>query len=244
MKLYVGWQDELSRRWYTIGVLSSDAGDYVFSYTKGALSAQEAGRFSPLPRMTDLNKVYRSSELFPIFSNRILPKSRPEYRDYLDWMGLEEESTDSLGILARSGGGRVTDNLQVYPVPEKSPDGKYKSYFFAHGLRYMAEVVLQLIPNLEVGQRLFPMLDCNNLAHSLAVALRADDPAFLVGYCPRHMAEGIGALAKQPSSTLQITVNKVNKNAPYQMMLRCKAEAEWPEGFEPCTADEYKLLAQ
>jgi hypothetical protein len=192
--------------------------------------------------MNDFYKRYQSKELFPIFSNRILPKSRPEYKDYLEWMGLQDQNTDPLTVLARSGGGKVTDNLQVYPMPEKTEDGKYKSYFFVNGLRYLSDIVLELIPSLEVGQMLFPMLDCNNFVDPLAVALRADDPAFLVGYCPRYIAQEIGCLAQEANNSLLITVNKINKTAPYQMMLSCKAEALWPDGFKACSRDECEIL--
>lgn len=242
MKLYVGWQNEDTRRWYTVGVLSFEEGEYLFSYTKGALSARETGRFRLFPRMSELNRVYQSPELFPIFSNRVLPQSRPDYKSYLQWMGLEEDDGDPLAILARSGGGKVTDNIQLYPVPEKTVEGKYRSYFFVNGVRYLHPLILELIPTLTEGQRLFPMLDCNNSSHALAVALRADDPAFLVGYCPRHAADEIGTLAKKENSSLLITVSRVNKGAPYQMMLRCKAESDWPENFETCARDECQPL--
>lgn len=243
MKLYVGWQDQTTRRWYTVGVLSSNKDVYVFAYTKGALFAKETGRFLPLPRMRDFKKTYESNELFPIFSNRILPKSRPEYHDYLEWMGLENSDVDPLMLLARSGGEKLTDNLQVYPMPEKTEDGKYKSYFFVHGIRYIAPEVLGLIGSLKVGQRLFPMSDCNNPADALAIALRADNPSFMVGYSPRYIAKELGILAHHPSSLLSITVNRINKNAPYQMMLSCKAEAVWPDDFETCAGEECNLLA-
>ncbi|MDY0030283.1 MAG: HIRAN domain-containing protein [Pseudobdellovibrionaceae bacterium] len=238
MKLYVGWQDTETRRWYTVGVLSEDKGSYVFAYTKGAILAKSAGRFVHLPRMTDFYKLYKSEELFPIFSNRVLPKSRPEYKNYLEWMGMEEQDVNPLTFLARSGGEKATDNLLVYPMPEKTADGKYKAYFFVHGLRYVPESTLELISSLQIGQRLFPMADLNNSADSLAIALRADDPAFLIGYCPRYIAKEIGELAKRPNCSLEITVNKVNKEAPFQMMLSCKAEAIWPEGFDVCDKEE------
>ncbi len=243
MRLYVGWQDEETRRWYTVGALSSNNEFYYFSYTKGAQLALQNSKFIPFSRMNDLDKQYKSEELFPIFSNRILPKSRPDYSEYLEWMGLEDQEIDPLAILTRSGGEKATDNLQIYPMPEKTEDGKYKAYFFVNGMRYLPTPVVDLIEKLEIGSQLFPMLDCNNSKDTLAVALRADDPTVLVGYCPRYIAEEIGELAQNLNHSLKITVNRINKSAPSQMKLRCKVEAIWPEDFQACNREEFKLLS-
>jgi hypothetical protein len=39
--------------------------------------------------MHDLRKHYVSEILFPLFSNRLLDSSRPEYPDYVQWLGVE-----------------------------------------------------------------------------------------------------------------------------------------------------------
>jgi len=243
MRLYVGWQDAESRRWYTVGLLSTDNDVYTFSYTKGALAAEKCGNFKPFTRMNDLTKVYRSSELFPLFSNRILPRSRPEYSDYLKWLGFKDnDSTDPLSILARSGGETATDNIQVFPMAEKTDDGKYEAYFFVQGIRYLHEDIQEMVMSLEEGSAVFPMLDYCNPKDKLAVALRANDPALLIGYCPRHLAKELGLLVKNSDSKLQMFVKRVNKTAPYQMRLSCKIEALWPDNFQPCDQEECEPL--
>lgn len=61
--------------WSPIGRLEFDRGTYRFAYTKGARTA--AG-FTPFSGMEDLEQIYESNDLFPVFANRLLPKSRPE----------------------------------------------------------------------------------------------------------------------------------------------------------------------
>lgn len=46
--------------------------------------------------MQDFSKTYTSNTLFPLFKNRLLDKSRPEYAEYLTWLGLSSESTTDM----------------------------------------------------------------------------------------------------------------------------------------------------
>ena len=78
--LFIAWQDSKTRSWSPVGRLTRESGLYHFVYTRGA---EKVSNFRPFGRMQDLHKVYQSKELFPIFANRILAKSRPEYQDYL-----------------------------------------------------------------------------------------------------------------------------------------------------------------
>ena len=114
-------------------------GSPVLSVSENAtvLLSRRYERFQPFGRMTDLNAVYVGRELFPLFANRLLPKSRPEYRDFLSWLGVDEGSADELELLWRSGGERATDTLQVVHCPEPSPDGQYRAELCSHGIRHL-----------------------------------------------------------------------------------------------------------
>src|SRR6266852_6687237 len=103
--LYVAWQDPEDRRWFPVAQLTREAGVYRFAYTKGATRSQ---RFIPFGRMTDLNVVYESAELFPLFANRLLSKERAEYKNFLHWLDVRETEDDPLALLARTGGTRET----------------------------------------------------------------------------------------------------------------------------------------
>ena len=125
--LFVAWQDPDTRRWIPVGRLTFEDGAYKFVYTRGAA---ESKRFTPFGRMVDLDAVYVSNELFPLFANRLLSKSRSEYRDYLRWFGLDDSRASELEVLGRSGGQRATDTLEIIPCPEPTPDHRYIVYFF------------------------------------------------------------------------------------------------------------------
>src|ERR1051326_7716674 len=72
--------------WSPIGRLDFDRGTYRFVYTQGARTAPG---FTPFSGMENLEEVYESHELFPVFANRLLSESRPEYEAYLQWSGFD-----------------------------------------------------------------------------------------------------------------------------------------------------------
>jgi hypothetical protein len=185
--------------------------------------------------MNRLDTKYISDVLFPLFANRLLTKSRPEYDKYLSWMGFQQGRIDPLELLARSGGERATDSLQVYPCPEKTPEGKYETYFFCHGMRHLRGNVPQEILKLAPGEMLLPMLDVFNPYDSQAVALRTSDPAMMIGFCPRYLARDLRDLILHSKDTFCLLVERVNVDAPIQFRLLCKVTADWPEGFKPCS---------
>jgi hypothetical protein len=119
--LFLAWQDTHSRSWFTIGKLTYDGKKYRFVYTQGAKEAQNICDFQPLYSFPDLEQVYTSIHLFPVFSNRLMSPSRPDYAKFLKWLNIPEQEDDHLAILARSGGERETDNLAVFPYPEPMP---------------------------------------------------------------------------------------------------------------------------
>lgn len=240
-ELFLAWQDPDSRGWLPVGKLSTDGDAYEFVYTKGAL----APGFRPLGQMEDLHRRYRSTALFPLFSNRLLSRRRPEYRSLLEWVNLSEGEDTPIQVLARTEGVRATDTLTVFPRPEPDKDGTYRMHFFSHGIQYLPPETIEAINALRPGTRLFLLLDVQNEHDEFAIALRTDMPATLVGYCPRYLARDfrqIIAPADDPTS-VQVRIQQVNVDAPLQLRLLCTIEGTWPEGFEACTDDAYAPLA-
>ncbi len=238
--LYLIWQDAEDRRWYPVGRLTVDLDGYAFVYTRGALLSK---RFIPFGRMNDLHTKYLSKQLFPLFSNRILPRSRPEYPEYVNWAGLDEQSVTPFDLLARTGGMRATDQLLIHPVPEKDEMGRYVNYFFCHGIRHMDSTSSKRLESVNIGEKLYPMLDVQNMHDSHAIALRTGDPAAMIGYIPRFFTKDFEHLASYNLNMLKITVEKLNADAPFQLRLMCKVEAPWPDGFSPCSDELYEALA-
>jgi hypothetical protein len=239
-KVFLLWEDPSSRRWLPVGQLTRDGEEFRFVYTKGA---EESKRFQPFGRMTDLNAVYVGHELFPLFANRLLPKSRPEYRDFLSWLGVDEAAADELELLWRSGGERATDTLQVVPCPEPSSDGQYRVEFFSHGIRHLPPEARERIARLEPGQRLYLMQDVQNPRDHMALMLRTGDPINVLGYCPRfYSGEFSRLLELSDPDQVVVTVAAVNPSAPLQFRLRCQLTSPWPSSFVPCAQEAFKPL--
>ncbi|GMU35474.1 MAG: hypothetical protein AMXMBFR20_33450 [Planctomycetia bacterium] len=227
-----------------MGRLSYEGGLYRFLYTRGA---QTLPGFQPFPGMADLNTVYESEELLPIFSNRLLSKSRPEYEAYLTWSGFDPESLpDPLAILGVTEGRRQTDSLEVFPCPMPDAEGCYLTKFFLHGLRYMPQAAIDRVSMLRSNTDLALMLDISNTHDPYAVAVRTADihERFMIGYVPRYLARDIGLLSLScDPDFLHLTVERLNPSAPLQMRLLCRMRACWPENFRPCAGEEYQPIA-
>jgi len=242
--LYVAWRGGTAElgTWSPIGKLERVDNLYRFVYTQGALTLPA---FSPFPGMTDLYKVYESEELFPLFANRLLSKSRSEYEAYLTWGGFDPNNApDPLAILGVTEGIRQTDQLEVFPCPAPDVDGCYLTKFFLHGLRWVPTAALDRIAKLTEGEQLAMLLDLQNPYDRNAVALRAmNGERLLLGYVPRYLAQDMAKLSVS-CNFAEVTVQRVNPSAPLQMRVLCRMNACWPDDFEPCDQDAYHPIVE
>ncbi|WP_075632798.1 HIRAN domain-containing protein [Rhizobium rhizosphaerae] len=236
---FLNWQDPETRRWLPVAKLINQSGYYIFGYTRGS---QVSGNFLPFGRMNDVSSLYISNDLFPIFANRVMNEKRPEYARYVRWSGLDRES-DPLGLMARIGGMRATDALHVSPVPVKSRDGRYRSVFFVHGISHLTQESADRVTALEPGEVLCPMLDIQNPHDGNAVCLRTQNPAVIIGYCPRFVAPDLRYLFESAKIAPRLKVLQVNRDAPSQFKLLCEAVSSWPENFVPCNSEEHQLIS-
>lgn len=241
-ELLLAWKSPKTHDWIPVGRLSHKDNKYIFKYTYAAKESADNNIFTPFVKMPDVNQRYESLELFPVFQNRLLPKSRPEYASYLDWLNLKEENLSPLEELARSGGIRVTDNLQLFPVPEKT-SGKYEVLFFSHGMRHLPASYIERINHLNHGNKLYLLADLQNDYDQFALALRTGDPPELVGYVPRFFARDFNKLimCNKPHNVF-VSVEKINVHAPIQFKLLCRIETTWPEDFVAFSYNDFKEL--
>lgn len=239
--LFIAWQDAKTRHWAPVGKLTHKNGVYQFVYTRGA---EIIPNFQPFGRMRDLHSTYKSEVLFPIFANRVLAKNRPEYQEYLKWLGLSEHQYDALEELARTGGLRATDSLELFPCPEPTEGRKYEVYFFCRGLRHLHTENQKRALQLESGERLYLMQDLQNPHDNMALLMRTDDPITLVGYAPRYYSAEFTQLINSVGCDLvNVSVEQVNSDAPEQYRVLCKLSSPWPMNFSPCTREEFEVLA-
>jgi hypothetical protein len=239
--IFVTWQDPKSRCWAPVGRLSKENHEFNYVYTQGAL---EAPNFRPFGRMQDLYAVYKSKELFPLFANRVLPKSRPEYKEYMYWLGLNEYNYNEMEELSRTSGLRATDSIELFPCPTETEDENYEVYFFSRGLRHMYKENQERAKTLKAGEQLFLMQDLQNEYDEMALLLRTGDPVSLVGYVPRYFStEFTKLLNTNGQENVKVAVDRVNPDAPLQYRVLCKFKTHWPPNFSPCSDRQYQSLA-
>lgn len=242
-KLFLAWQDSVSRAWFPVGQLTFTNSYYQFTYIQGAKTAKEKCGFPGVFSFPDWNKVYRSSEVFPIFSNRIMRQSRPEYPQLLSWLNFPEDENDPIALLSRSGGKRVTDNFEVFPYPEPDENEYYHFYFFSHGLRYMQKATDDRIINLQPQEQLYFMHDLQNSYDNNALMLRTEDYS-LLGYCPRYLLDDLLPILQQFPHSVEVTVEKINLHpAPLKMRLLCHMIIKKSD-FKPFSSHLYKPLVE
>lgn len=240
--LFLAWQDPKSRFWFPIGRLTFDGKYYQFVYTHGVQAAQAKCGFQVLHSFPELTKVYTSIELFPLFFNRLMRPSRPDYKNYVEWLNIPQHEDDPIAILARSGGRKATDTFEIFPCPEADANGLYHIHFFAHGLRYLPECAIERISQFQTSEQLFLANEFQNPydPHALILCTREHH---IVGYCPRYLVEDALEMLRQNPQLVHVHVERVNPApTPLQFRLLCNMTAQWSKGFRPFSSQEYQPI--
>jgi hypothetical protein len=237
--LFVAWRPEVpaDAGWRPVGRLEYDGHLYRFFYTRGA---RRPG-FRPFPQMERLDQMYESQELFPLFRNRLLSESRPEYEDYLRWGGFDPGNRpEPIVVLGVTEGIRQTDAVEVFPCPAPDADGCYLNKFFLHGIRWLPPAAMARIGQLREGEALKLLPDLQNSHDPYAVAVRTEEERFLIGYVPRYLAHEVCQLVQQCGiDFVHVSVERVNRDAPLQNRLLCRMQACWPADFQPCSGEDF-----
>ncbi|MBE7385833.1 MAG: DNA-binding protein [Leptolyngbya sp. SIO1E4] len=241
--LFLAWQDPHSRTWFPIGKLTQEHEVYQFSYLQGALEARDKAGFEPIVSFPQFDQGYHSRDLFPLFANRLLRSSRPEFKDFVQWLNIPEQEDDPIALLARSGGKRKTDNFEVFPCPERDADGNYHIHFFTHGLRHFPSEDQQVVQALQPGTPLLLVHDIQNPVDSRALILRTEDH-HQAGYCPRYLIQDFFELVCKFPERVKVTVERVNPPpTPLQFRLLCSLTTTWTDDFEPFSSPIYQEIA-
>lgn len=238
--LFLAWQDPECRRWFTVGRLERQAGQYVYAYTNGVDKAKECG-FTPLVSFPNFNDKYRSQEIFPLFANRVLPPNRPEYESFVEWLSIPKNEADPIAILARTGG--EGDMLEIFPLPKRGE----QVHFFVRGLRHQSNCAIERVKDLEVGEELLVMADLQNPHDTDALAVRTAEKTrqdmHILGYLPRYLAHELRQLEREELTSANITVERVNlPPAPIHFRILCRLDMEWPARYEPFSGTDYQPL--
>ena len=241
--LFLAWQDQKkeSRLWFPVGQLDVDTESlfYRFRYIRGAERAKSEAGFPLLAEFPCLDEDYRSSELFPLFQNRIINPGRPDLADYLSGLDLPE-GADPMEILAVSGGTRVTDAYEVFPKLVKREDGSFTCRFFLHGWRHVAQSAQERIDRLTKGDELYVTLELTNPATGLAVQIQTTD-YHMIGWTPRYLVTDlVAAMAESPKYSVRVV--RLNPlPAPSKQRVLIEMSGRWDK-HEPMTSEDFDPL--
>jgi len=248
-ELYLAWQDAHSRRWFVIGKLGRSSRGFTFEYLRGATDAESIAGFQVLMPFPRFDWLYESNDLFPFFKTRMMSASRPDYREYMEWLGLDLRDADPFEVLSRSEALHATDRFRVYSGPVNRVHGgqPYSIFRFPlHGLRHATPSSQERALSLRANESLLLMRDSQNPQDRQALAFRTseteDQDLYLMGYCPRYYASELGRALDQPAD-ISVYVERVNPEpAPWNIRVIVRAEVK---GFAGAwmSSSEYESLA-
>lgn len=186
--LYLIWKCEKNRRQYIVGQLTRN-GQYEFQYCGEIEDALKSG-FKKLISFEDLNQIYVSRELFPVFSSRLPDRKRKDIDKILEKYGLKEY--DSYELLKRSGAKLPIDNIHFID-PILNFEEAFEKEFYLAGPRYYLDCKGEFcIKETRVtrGDEIFLEHEKGNLYDSNAVCVK-DVSGRLLGYVPRYYSKAI-----------------------------------------------------
>jgi len=217
--VFVFWRSPRANDLHPVGrlVVNSGSPRFEFDYVKDVAGARAQG-FALFLDFPELERTYASDQLFPLFANRLMSASRPDYRSWIERHGLSADTADEVSLLLRTDGHRATDRVELLAAPARQ-DGRpmFTSWFFVRGVPPDQEpVVAALVPNdkLEIST-----------AHqeALRTGLKTTDGT-VVGYVPNSTVfqlQDAVADAVRPS----VIVERVNlPPVPLHHRLLCRLE--------------------
>ncbi len=253
--LFLAWQDnEPGQAWFPVGRLDADVERplYRFRYIGGAARAQEEAGFPLLIEFPKLDESYESSELFPLFQNRVMNSARPDFADYLRNLDLSE-GADPIEILAANGGSRVTDAYEVFPKIVKDDDGRFVCRFFLHGWRpacaagaagrHVNQSAQKRIVLLKPNEKLYLTLELTSPATGLAVQIQTED-YHMIGWSPRYLVHDLTMAIAESPTKYKVSVVRINPQpAPSKQRVLIEMRGRWDK-HEPMAGDDFKALVE
>ena len=191
----VSWRNRSRRVIAPVGVLDHDSSGYRFRYldTAGTIEG-----FRPFIGFPDLDRVFESPRLWPFFNLRIMDRKRPDFPQYVQWLGLDADASE-LDILSRSGGEQKGDSVALTEAPLVRNDGQTEAVFLIRGVSYAVRAydTEARATSLRQGDQLHLVDDVTNEVNKDALLLRGRDgaifgwvPDLLIGYAKQVRAAG------------------------------------------------------
>ncbi|GGG27371.1 hypothetical protein GCM10007304_46490 [Rhodococcoides trifolii] len=200
-RLLVTVRDPDTRQYVPIGFLRRTLDCFEFAYLESALARDD---FRPLPGLTHATQApMRSSQLFPVFAERVVSSRRPDRSASMNALGLPMTAAP-FEVLARSHGQRVGDTIELLPAPTAGPSESVSFPFLTHGVRHLAQMEQQRIASLSPGDALQLVRDSSNPVNPHAF-LVTDDGEIRLGWVPDPLIAVIESL-----TDTRLTVERAN----------------------------------
>lgn len=229
-RLFVTWQDPESREVRAVGILchrrtAAAADRFEFRYLRSARRPP----FSPFVNFPELDGVYKSPTLFPMFRNRVMRPDRPDYATYLDELQLPA-SAAPFEILTASGGIRATDSIEVFQEPTIDQEGRASCRFLARGVRHV-QGAAAAIAQLAQGDRLRLVREPDNPVDGRALVIETLAGARL-GYVPAYLLDFLYRVESTGHSIedADVVVENPNSVGPHHLRLLCQLRTAMPPG--------------
>ena len=242
--VYLAWQS--AKGWFPIGRLDFEQASpipyYRFCYLAGVRRAQAEAGFVPIDSFPNLDRVYESAELFPLFQNRVMDSHRPNFDQYLQSLALPAEYRQPIHILAVSGGKRRTDSFEVFPHIEHASQGHFELSFFLHGTRYLGPAALDAIDTLRAGQKVTLKHEEENMG-THRPALRVEIPqGQTIGYTPNYLVPDFHYIRENCILPERVTVQCINPQNPLDSRVLLHMVGCWPDDYSAMIPTEFKPL--
>lgn len=217
--LLVIWKHPETRRSRRVGKLDQlTDGRFAFSYLD---ESREAEDFRPLVAFPDMESTYVSESLPAFFRNRVMNSGRPDYEEYLGWLGLDSKNPDlPIEILARTGGPRVTDTFHLVDAPNPAADGVI-TRFFVSGVNH-CDGAMDKIRKMSEGAELYLRAETSNPFNSQAFLIDESDNSS-IGWVPDWLLSELKPLIES-DSVIRIFADRINVGAPAHLSVLCRLE--------------------
>lgn len=224
----VTWQHPTTRLHQPVGLLTCRDGEYSFRYLR---VAPDVEGFRPFIGFEDLERTYRGATLFPLFAQRVMRTSRPDYPRYLETLWLPPEA-NAWQILARSNGQREGDGIRLFLEPGVDDEGNTEGEFLVHGLRHRLlddPSIEDTIADLRPGDLLQVVPEPTNVVDDQAIlVLEPGGPA--LGYVPMTLRYWVHAMSEADEPTVRVAhVNGKDVPASYRLLVQVsgRVHPEW-----------------
>lgn len=211
----VAWRNRLRRSIAPVAVLDHDAAGYRFQYLPSVDRTVEG--FRPFVGFPELGHVYESHRLWPFFDLRVMDRKRPDFGQYVRWLGLTTDAS-RLDILSRSGGEQKGDTVYLAEAPAVGNDGTTESVFLVRGTSYAVRAynTVAAAESLRAGDELALVDDVTNEANPDALLLATPEGA-AVGWIPDLLIE-YARLVRNGDGRVTVLQNN-GSNAPWHVRL-------------------------